>query len=165
MLLVSALTAHVLLTARRAAKALPPSTRTRTQNSTRRRYAIVFSTLALLSLASVSTFAFIWRAISYVRWAEKGHHETPNSLWSGWYATGTEARWHLGDWVKDIDLVREFDAVGIMKPEGFLYTSQYFVGLLASAIFMGAEGMLMTSPRLQGSVSSMGIITNVRHRT
>ena len=143
-LLVTGLTAHVLLTARRAAKSLPPSTRTRSQDPVRRRQAFTFLILALLSLASVTTFAFIWRAISYLHWAEKGHHETPGSLWSGWYGTGTEATWHLGDWISDIDLVSEFDAVGIKKPEGFLYTSQYFVGLLATSIFMGAEGELQT---------------------
>ncbi|CBX99662.1 hypothetical protein IAQ61_005086 [Plenodomus lingam] len=138
--LVTVLTANVLLQARRAAKSLSPSTRTRLQNSIRRRNAIVFSLLAAVSLASVGSFAFIWRAISYVRWAENKHYDTPNSILNGWSATGTEARWHLGDWISDIDLVREFDSVGIMKPEGFLYTSQYFVGLLAAAIFMGAEG-------------------------
>ncbi|KAH9870158.1 hypothetical protein J1614_007080 [Plenodomus biglobosus] len=138
--LVAALTANVLLQARRAANSLPPSTRTRSQNSTRRRNAIVFSLLAAVSLASVGSFAFIWRAISYVFWAENKHYDIPNSILSGWSATGTDARWHLGDWISDIDLVREFDSVGIMKPEGFVYTSQYFVGLLAAAIFMGAEG-------------------------
>ncbi|KAF2845934.1 hypothetical protein T440DRAFT_472240 [Plenodomus tracheiphilus IPT5] len=138
--LVTALTANVLVQARRAAKSLPPSTRTRSQNSTRRRNAVIFSLLAAASLAAVSSFAFIWRAISYIRWAENRHYATPNSILGGWSATGTEARWHLGDWISDIDLVREFDSVGIMKPEGFLYTSQYFVGLLAAAIFMGAEG-------------------------
>lgn len=139
-LLVTALTARCVYTARHAAKSLLPSSRTRSQDHARRRHAITFSVLAFLSLASVSTFAFIWRFISYVRWAEQEHHDVPNTLWSGWYGTGTEARWHLGDWMLDIDLVREFDMVGIKKPEGFLYTSQYFVGLIAGAIFMGAEG-------------------------
>ncbi|KAF1844336.1 uncharacterized protein K460DRAFT_317782 [Cucurbitaria berberidis CBS 394.84] len=139
-LLVSGLTAHVLLTARRAAKSLPPSTRTRSQDPARRRYAITFSILAFLSLASVTTFAILWRAVSYVRWAEHGNHWTAGSLWNGWYGTGDDGRWHLGDWITDIDLLRESDAVAIMKPEGFLYTSQYFVGLLASSIFMGVEG-------------------------
>ena len=101
---------------------------------------MTFSIIALLSLLSVGSFAFLWRAISYVRWAEHNKHDIPGSLWGGPYGTGEE-RWYLGDWIADIDLVREFDAVGIMKPEGFLYTSQYFVGLIASAIFMGAEGM------------------------
>jgi len=140
MLLVAALTANILVQTRRAAQSLPPSTRTRAQNARRRRNAVVFSLIAAASLASVGSFAFLWRAISYVRWAEAKHYATPNSIWSGWHTTGSHARWRLGDWVSDIDLVREFDEVGIRKPEGFLYTSQYFVGLLASAIFMGAEG-------------------------
>lgn len=141
-LLVTGLSAHVLLTARRAAKSLPPSTRTRSQNPLRRRNAIVFSILAFLSLASVTTFAVIWRAISYIQWADQGNHETPGSLWTGWYGTGEEGvgRWHLGDWVKDINLIHELDTVAVLKPEGFLYTSQHFVGLIASAIFMGVEG-------------------------
>lgn len=139
-LVVSALTARCVYTARQAAKSLPPSTRTRSQDQVRRRHAITFSIIALLSLASVSTFAFIWRFISYARWAEQEHFAMPNTLWSGWYGPGPEAKWHLGAWMSDIDLVREFDILGIKKPEGFLYTSQYFVGLIAGAIFMGAEG-------------------------
>jgi len=137
--LVVVLTARVLFTTWRAAKSQPPSTRTRSQDPARRRHAMTFSIIALLSLLSVGSFAFLWRAISYVRWAEHNKHDIPGSLWGGPYGTG-EGRWYLGDWIADIDLVREFDAVGIMKPEGFLYTSQYFVGLIASAIFMGAEG-------------------------
>lgn len=139
-LLVTVLTARVLLTTRRAARSQPPSTHTRSQDPARRRHAFVFSTIALISLLSVGSFAFLWRAISYVRWAEHNKQEIPGSLWSGWYGTSELGQWHLGDWIADIDLVREFDAVGIMKPEGFLYTSQYFVGLIASSIFMGAEG-------------------------
>ncbi|RMZ68660.1 Alpha-mannosyltransferase alg11p [Pyrenophora seminiperda CCB06] len=137
--LVAVLTSRVLFTTWRAAKSQPPSTRTRSQDPARRRHAITFSIIALLSLLSVGSFAFLWRAISYVRWAEHNKHDIPGSLWSGSYGAD-EGRWHLGDWIADIDLVREFDAVGIMKPEGFLYTSQYFVGLIASTIFMGAEG-------------------------
>jgi hypothetical protein len=141
-LLVAGLTAHVLLTTRRAAKALPPSTRTRSQNELRRRHARIFSALALLSLASVTTFSVIWRVISYVQWAEQGNHKTPGSLWQGWYGAGETSvgRWHLGDWLKDVDLVNELDAVAIRKPEGFYYTTQHFVGLLASAIFIGVQG-------------------------
>ena len=141
-LLVAGLTAHVLLTTRRAARALPPSARTRSQNDLRRRHARIFSAIALLSLASATTFSLVWRAISYVQWAELGNHETPGSLWQGWYGTGEKGvgNWHLGDWIKDIDLVREADAVAILKPEGFYYTAQHFMGLLASAIFVGVEG-------------------------
>ncbi|KAJ4987121.1 hypothetical protein SVAN01_07409 [Stagonosporopsis vannaccii] len=141
-LLVAGLTAHVLLTTRRAANALPPSNRTRTQNDVRRRHARVFSAIALLSLASVTAFAVVWRVMSYVRWAELGEHTTPGSLWQGWYGTGDDGvgNWRLGDWIKDIDLLHESDAVAILKPEGFYYTAQHFMGLLASAIFIGVEG-------------------------
>lgn len=141
-LLVAGLTAHVLLTTRRAARALPPSTRTRLQNETRRRHARIFSAIALLSLVSVTTFAVIWRVMSYVQWAELGNHKTPGSLWQGWYGTGEDGvgNWHLGDWIKDIDLVKESDTLAVLKPEGFYYTAQHFVGLLASAIFIGIQG-------------------------
>lgn len=139
-LLVSGLTAHILYTTRRAAKSLPPSTRTRSQDPVRRRHAITFSILALLSFVSVTTFAVTWRAHSYVKWAKHNNHEAPGSVWGGWYGTGESDRWNLGDWITDIDLLREADAVGVMNPDGFLYTSQYFVGLLASSIFMGVEG-------------------------
>ena len=139
-LLVSGLTAYVLFTARRAAQAQPPSTRTRTQYPARRRHAVIFSVLAFLSLASVTTFAVLWRAISYVQWAEHAHHQTPGGIWSGWYGTGEGEGWHLGDWITDIDLLHESDAIAIRKPEGFLYTSQYAVGLLATSIFMGVQG-------------------------
>ncbi|KAJ4376529.1 hypothetical protein N0V86_006642 [Didymella sp. IMI 355093] len=141
-LLVAGLTAHVLLTTRRAAKTLPPATRTRSQNDIRRRHARVFSAIALLSLASVTTFAVIFRVISYVQWAELGNRPTPGSLWQGWYGTGEEGigNWHLGDWTRDIDLVRESDAVAVLKPEGFFYTAQHFMGLLAASIFIGVEG-------------------------
>ncbi|KAL6705583.1 hypothetical protein ACN47E_006530 [Coniothyrium glycines] len=162
-LLVTVLAAHVLLTARRAAQALPPSTRTRSQDHARRRHAIIFSIIALLSLASVSTFAFLWRFISYARWAEQEHYALPGTLWSGWYGTATDAYWRLGDWLADVNLVHEFSSVGINKPEGFLYTSQYFVGLLAGAIFMGAEGRrrnlstsTISSFVLLSSLGSMG---------
>jgi hypothetical protein len=158
-LLVTVLTARVLLTTRRAAKSQPPSTRTRSQDSARRRHAVTFSIIALLSLLSVGSFAFLWRTISYVRWAGENKHDIPGSLWSGWYGTGAEGRWYLADWIADIDLVREFDKVGIMKPEGFLYTSQYFVGLIASSIFMGAEGM--SAPSLQPQVPPLTSVLKV----
>jgi hypothetical protein len=138
--LVTVLTARVLLSTRRAAKAQPPSTRTRSQDHARRRHAITFSIIALLSLLSVGSFAFLWRAISYVEWAGENKYEIPGSIWSGWYGAG-DRHWHLGDWVQGADLVKEFDKFGIMKPEGFVYTHQYFVGLIAASIFMGAEGM------------------------
>ncbi|CAO2652573.1 Nn.00g008560.m01.CDS01 [Neocucurbitaria sp. VM-36] len=158
-LLVSGLTAHVLLTARRAAKSLPPSTRTRSQDPVRRRHAITFSVLAFLSLASVTMFAIIWRVFSYVKWAEHSNHETPGSLWSGWYGTGEAERWHLGDWITDIDLLREADAVAVMNPDGFLYTSQYFVGLLATSIFMGVEGHRRNLPA--STIASFVILSSL----
>ncbi|KAH7066939.1 hypothetical protein BKA63DRAFT_131349 [Paraphoma chrysanthemicola] len=139
-LLVIGLTVHVLRVARRASKSLPPSTTTRSQQPLRRNYAILFSVLAAFSLASVTTFAVFWRAISYVQWAESGAKNSPNGLWTGWYGTGEEGHWYLGDWIKDIDLQKAADKVAISTPEGFLYTSQHFLGLLASSIFFGVEG-------------------------
>lgn len=137
--LVIVLTLNILDTARRAARSLPPATRTRTQQPLRRVYASIFSILALLSLSSVATFSIIWRAVEYIQWAEKGKHDFPNSLWRGWYANDV-AHWHLRDWATDVDLVKEWSLVSVATPEGFLYTSQQYVGLLASAIFMGIEG-------------------------
>lgn len=141
-LLVAGLSAHVLLTTRRAARALPPATRTRAQNDVRRRHARLFSALALLALAGVTAFAVAWRVVSYVQWAELGSHDTPGSLWHGWYASGEAGvgNWLLGDWIRDVDLARESDAVAVLAPEGFYYTAQHFVALLASAIFIGVEG-------------------------
>jgi hypothetical protein len=139
-LLTVTLTAHILLVARRAAKSLPPTTSTRSQQPLRRRYAIIFSSLAALSLASVTTFAFIWRAISYVDWSHSGAANAPNSLHSGPYGTDTDSHWYVGDWILDIDLQRESDKVAVTTAEGFLYTSQHFVGLLAASIFFGIEG-------------------------
>jgi hypothetical protein len=140
-LLVIGLTVHVLRVARRASKSLPPSTTTRSQQPLRRNYAILFSVLAALSLASVTTFAVFWRAISYAQWAESGAKNSPNGLWTGWYGTGEEGRLYLGDWIRDIDLRKAADKVAISTPEGFLYTSQHFLGLLASSIFFGVEGI------------------------
>jgi hypothetical protein len=134
------LTAHILLVARRAAKSLPPGTSTRAQQPLRRRYAMIFSSLAALSLASVTTFAFIWRAISYVDWSHSGAANAPNSLHSGPYGTDADSHWYLGDWILDIDLQKESDKIAVTTAEGFLYTSQHFVGLLAASIFFGIEG-------------------------
>ncbi|KAF2678038.1 hypothetical protein K458DRAFT_317996 [Lentithecium fluviatile CBS 122367] len=141
-LLVVGLTTKVLLTARRVARSLPPSTETRGQEPIRRRHAITFSVLAFLSLASVTTFAVLWRAMSYLEWAEQGNHETPGSLWTGWYGTGDEGvgRWRLGDWLSDKNLVHESDTIAVSQAETFLYTSQHFVGLLTNSMFMGVEG-------------------------
>lgn len=138
--LVVGLTAHVLLVARRAAKALPPTTLTRTQQPLRRRNAIIFSALAAVSLASVTTFAVLWRAMSYVNWAHSGSPNAPNALHLGNYGTGPEGRFYFGDWVRDIDLQKESDRVAIAHSEGFLYTFQHYVGLMVSSIFFGVEG-------------------------
>ncbi|KAF2799715.1 hypothetical protein K505DRAFT_321021 [Melanomma pulvis-pyrius CBS 109.77] len=169
--LVAGLTTHLLLTARRAARSLPPSTVTRTQEPTRRRHVAVFSVLALLSLASVTTFAVAWRVLSYVTWAETGNHEgTPGGLWTGNYGTGAEGvgRWHLGDWTSDIDLFRASDAVAVGTPEGFLYTAQHFVGLTAMAIFVGVEGhrrnlstLTITSFVTLSAIGSLGYALNL----
>lgn len=138
--LVVGLTAHILLVARRAAKALPPPTSTRTQQPLRRRNAIVFSTLAAASLASVTTFAVLWRAVSYLNWAHSGSPNAPNALHQGSYGTGADGRFYFGDWIRDIDLQKESDHLAIANSEGFLYTFQHFVGLIVSSIFFGVEG-------------------------
>lgn len=138
--LVIGLTAHVLLVARRAAKSLPPGTSTRAQEPLRRNYAILFSVIAALSLASVATFAVYWRAASYVRWIQSDAVKSPNALWNGWYGTGDEGRYYFGDWVNDFNLKKEADSIAVKTPEGFLYTSQHFIGLMASSIFFGVEG-------------------------
>jgi hypothetical protein len=138
--LVVGLTAHVLLVARRAAKSLPPTTSTRSQQPLRRRYAVLFSTLAALSLASVTAFAVIWRAVSYARWADHtGAPTSQNALYAGGYADADE-RLYLGDWILDVNLQKEQDEVAVATQEGFLYTTQHFVGLIASSVFFGVEG-------------------------
>ncbi|KAF1980303.1 hypothetical protein BU23DRAFT_443850 [Bimuria novae-zelandiae CBS 107.79] len=139
--LVAFLTTNVLLKTRQAARTLPPTSMTRAQVDSRRNHAIIFFILAFLSLASVTTFAVVWRAVSYLDWAHIGGHEMPGSIWSGWYGTGEAGvgRWRLGDWLSDTDLIRASDEVGVAKPEAFIYTTQHFVALIANAIFMGVE--------------------------
>jgi hypothetical protein len=138
------LSAHVLLVARRAAKSLPPTSSTRFQRPLRRRYAVLFSTLAALSLASVTAFGVTWRAESYDRWLkDTGASSSPNALYLGKYGTSADDRWYFGDWILDIDLQKEWDAVAVSTPEGFIYTTQYFVGLMASSIFFGVEGEII----------------------
>lgn len=140
--LVAGLTTHILRTIYRAARSLPPAAATRAQEPVRRRNVAVFSTLALLSIASVTTFAVAWRVLSYFEWADKGSYESPGSLWTGWYGTGDEGvgRWRLGDWWGDVDMIEEFDARIMAAPEAFLYMYQHFCGLTAAAIFFGVEG-------------------------
>jgi hypothetical protein len=137
--LVVGLSINALFVARNAAMALPPSSRTRSQLPLRRTYAAMFLGLALLSLASVTVFAFVWRALSYMEWYNAGRVHWPNALWRGWY--GNDAgRWHLRHWLADVNLAADTDLFSIQMREGFLWTSQHYIGLLASAIFMGAEG-------------------------
>lgn len=160
-LLVVGLTTKVLLTARRAARSLPPSTVTRTQEPVRRRHAIAFSVLAFLSLAAVTTFAVMWRAISYVDWAERGNHKTPGGLWTGWYGTGDDGvgNWRLGDWLSDKNLVQESDTIAVSQAETFLYTSQHFVGLLTNSMFMGVEGRRRSLP--SSTVASFVVLSAI----
>lgn len=145
--LVAVLSVNVLYRARQAARALPPAADTRAQVEARRCHAVIFSLLAFLSLASVTTFAVVWRALSYLEWAHIGGHETPGTIWTGWYGTGEEGvgRWRLGDWLSDTDLIRASDEVAVAKPEAFLYTTQHFVALIANAIFMGVQGTCITA--------------------
>jgi hypothetical protein len=138
--LVIGLTAHVLLVTRRAAKSLPPTRSTRSQQSLRRNYVIFFSLLAALSLASVTTFAVLWRAISYAQWSETRGRGSFGGIFDGLYAKGNDARWYLGDWIQDPSLQKEVDNIAISTPEGFMYTSQHFIGLMASSVFFGVEG-------------------------
>ncbi|KAL1598602.1 hypothetical protein SLS60_007742 [Paraconiothyrium brasiliense] len=140
--LVALLTTNVLLKAHHAARELPPATATRAQLEARRRHVLIFSVLAFVSLTSVTTFAVLWRALSYLDWAHIGGHETPGTIWHGWYGTGEGGvgSWRLGDWLSDTDLVRASDEVAVAKPEAFIYTTQHFVALIANAIFMGVEG-------------------------
>ena len=164
-LVVAGLTAHIFFAVRRAARSLPPPSSTRSQEPVRRRHVAMFAFLALASLASVTTFAVVWRVVSYFNWAEKSNDQTPGSIWNGWYGTGDEGvgRWRLGDWISDIDLLREVDLVAVGTPEGFLYTSQHFVALATAAIFIGVEGhrrnlptTVITSFVLLSTLGSLG---------
>jgi hypothetical protein len=143
-LIVVALSAHLAWTAHKAATHLSRSAYRRSQLTLRARNATAFSVLAFLSLASVSAFAFRWRALSYMNWARLYDHKIPNSLWSGWSGAANDAvgHWRLGDWLADIDLRREADAISILTPEGFLYTTQHFIGQLVTSVFVGVQGKI-----------------------
>ncbi|KAF2657657.1 hypothetical protein K491DRAFT_594607 [Lophiostoma macrostomum CBS 122681] len=167
---VAALTVYLGRNIRRAARALPPTTGTRAQEPVRRRNVAIFSALAFLSLASVTTFSVAWRVLSYFEWAEKDIHEAPGSLWTGWYGTGDEGvgRWRLGDWWSDTDLATDTDIVAVASPEGLLYTGQHLVGLATSAMFMGIEGRRRNLPSktiaafiLLGGIGSLGFALNL----
>lgn len=141
---VAYLTVYIVRNIRRAARSLGPTTGTRAQEPVRRRNVAIFSTLALLSLISVTTFGVAWRVLSYFEWAEHHQHDSPNALWSGWYGTGDEGlgHWRLGDWWSDIDHPTDTDRVTVASPEGLWYTGQHLVGLATAAMFMGIEGNL-----------------------
>jgi hypothetical protein len=145
--LVAGLTAHALLTVYRAARALPPTVATRHQEPARKRHAVIFSVLATLSLASVTTFSVLWRLGSYLDWAESSDHRVPGALWTGAHGTGEEGvgTWRIGDWASDIDLLRELDSRALKRPESFLYASQHFAALIVASIFYGVEGQLFAS--------------------
>jgi hypothetical protein len=145
-LIVAALGTHVAWTAYKAPTHPPLSAYRPSQLLLRGRNATAFSVLAFLSLASVSVFAFRWRALSYMNWARLHDHKMPHSLWSGWSgaANDTVGHWRLGDWLADVDLRREADAISILTPEGFLYTTQHFIGQLVTAIFVGVEGRCLS---------------------
>ncbi|KAF2203457.1 hypothetical protein GQ43DRAFT_438778 [Delitschia confertaspora ATCC 74209] len=144
----SGLTSYILFNIWHAAKTIPPLANTRSQSSIRRRHAFTFAMLGLLSLASVTTFGVAWRVLSYLAWADHEKHNHPPSLWSGWYGTGEEGvgNWRLGDWMRDVDLRKMTDAVAVGSTEGFAWTSQWYNGLVASALFMGVEGYRRNLP-------------------
>lgn len=146
-LAVASLSVHILRTIYRSAKALPPSTATRAQQSTRRRNAAIFFGLSAFALASVTTFAVAWRVLSYFEWADdkSDAREAPGSLWTGWYGTGDKGvgSWRLGDWWSDVDNISKADAVVLAAPESFFYLYEHFTGITAAAIFFGVEGKLI----------------------
>jgi hypothetical protein len=164
-LLIAGLTGNILHTIYRAARSLPPATATRAQQSLRLRNTAIFSTLGLLSLASVTTFAVAWRVLSYFEWAQKGNHEAPGTLWAGWYGTGEEGvgRWRLGDWWNDVDRIEQSDAEVLAAPESFLYLYQHFCGVTAAAIFFGVEGEC-TFPKPSQRRRKIDVLIRV-HRT
>ena len=146
--LILAASAHVVQHIRRAAKDLPPPPSTRSQTSVRNRHAKLLAVLATLSFASVSLFAVAFRVLSYFEWADKGNHESPAGLWTGWYGTGDNGvgRWRLGDWYSDVDLNQQSEAVTVRSVEGFFYTAQHYTVLITAAIFFGVEGKSLLSP-------------------
>lgn len=140
-LVVAGLTTAALYTIRRAWRTLPPSHNTRLQQVWRRRAVFVFGFLAAASLAVQTAFSVAWRVLSYQEWAHQGNYETPNSIWTGWYGTGEEGVGvQLGNWMKDVDLVREADRYSVRSPRAFVWTHQLFTGLIIASIFMGIEG-------------------------
>jgi hypothetical protein len=149
-LLIAGLTAHILYTIRRAATTLPAASSTRAQQQSRRRNVAIFSTLAALSILSVTTFSIAWRVLSYFEWAERSNHNAPGAFWNGWFGTGQAGvdRWALGDWWSDVDLTLEWDKAALESPEHFLYTCQHFVGLAAAAMFYGVEGKQLCDSQL-----------------
>lgn len=134
--------ANIISHIRRAATSLSPPPSTRSQTSVRNRHAKVFGALAVISLISVSVFAVAFRVLSYFEWAEKGGHESPAGLWTGWYGTGDigVGRWRLGDWFSDVDLNNQWAVAAMGSAEGIFYIHQHVVVFIATVIFFGAEG-------------------------
>lgn len=169
-LLVVGLSTHIIHHIRVAAASLPPSPSTRNQTSVRNRNATVFAVLALLSIASVTTFSVAWRLLSYLEWADKGSHESPVGLWTGWYGTGDAGvgTWRLGDWWSDVSLFQQSDEVALHSTGGYLYTTQHFIGLTAAALFFGVEGRRRNLPKrliaasvLLSQIGSLGCALNL----
>jgi hypothetical protein len=139
-LLVAALSALVLRTIRSAARTLPPASSTRAQQAGRKYDVAIFSTLAGVSLATLTYCTAMWRRESYLAWAEEGKFEVPGSLWSGWYGEGSEERWWLGSWVKDVGYFEEVAKAGVSGASGAFWADQAVLGLLVGSVFMGVEG-------------------------
>lgn len=167
---VAAASAHIIQHIRRAAKSLPTPPSTRNQTSVRNRHTKIFATLATLSLASVSTFAVAFRVLSYFEWADKGQHQSPVGLWTGWYGTGDNGvgRWRLGDWLSDVDLNQQSEVVTVHSVEGFFYTAQHYAVFIATSIFFGVEGRRRNIPNsvvaayvLLSRFSSLGYALNL----
>jgi hypothetical protein len=102
-LIVAALGTHVAWTAYKAPTHPPLSAYRPSQLLLRGRNATAFSVLAFLSLASVSVFAFRWRALSYMNWARLHDHKMPHSLWSGWSGAANDT---VGHWQTSICVVK-----------------------------------------------------------
>ncbi|OCK95837.1 uncharacterized protein K441DRAFT_686237 [Cenococcum geophilum 1.58] len=146
-LVIAGLTTTALYTIRRAWRTLPPSHNTRLQQVWRRRAVFVFSFLAVASLAVQTAFSVAWRVLSYQEWARQGDYETSNGIWTGWYGTGEEGVGvQLGNWMKDVDLVREANRYVVQSPRAFVWTHQLFTGLIIASIFMGIEGQRRNLP-------------------
>jgi hypothetical protein len=144
LVLFGPLTFSVVRAIRHAAKSIPPSSSTRAQVPLRHRHALIFATLGVVSLASVTTFGLAWRVLSYLQWAENKNHDVPGSLWSGWYGTGDDGvgYWRLADWARDTGLDGGVDGLGFAlgNAEEAAWSGQWYVGLIATTFFFTVEG-------------------------